>query len=339
MAAIDNVKTMKAVVCDQHGWPQPLLVRETSRPQITADRMLVKIYAAGVNFADMLSIGGSYQEKLTPPFIPGAELCGRVIEIGADVTGYAPGDLVMAQVENGAYAEYALVDPKRAALVPAGMSIQEAAGFYIPYGTAYAALVDRARLRPGETVLITGAGGAVGRAALEVARAAGATVIAVARGELRRAELRAAGAEAAIGDDDLRTSLAEVTSGAGVDIVLDLVGGDVARQAMRSLRFEGRLILAGFASGEVPLLPANHVLVKNIDICGFFWGPYQFLRQEATRIAMAELSRMYREKRLKPRVAASYPLDRLADAFEQIGRRTHTGKLVVDIAESETERA
>lgn len=339
MAAFDDVKTMKAIVCDNHGWPQPLLVRDAPRPTIQPDRMLVSVAAAGVNFADMLSIGGSYQEKLAPPFIPGAELCGRVIEVGGDVAGYAPGDLVMAQVESGAYAEIASVDPKRAAHMPDGMSIRQAAGFYIPYGTAYAALVDRARLQAGETVLVTGAGGAVGRAAVEVAHAAGAKVIAVARGEERRAELLQAGAHAAIGDDDIRSAVAKITSGEGIDIVLDLVGGEVARQAMRCLRFEGRLILAGFASGEVPQLPANHILVKNIDVCGFFWGPYQSLRQAATQKAFAELDRMYRQKLLHPRVAASYPLDRLADAFEQIGRRSHTGKLIIDINEHERERA
>jgi NADPH2:quinone reductase len=297
--------------------------------------MVVKVAAAGVNFADMLVIRGSYQEKLTPPFVPGTELCGRVIAIGDGVPEYSLGDLVMAQVSSGAFAQYASVDPKRATLVPKGMSELEAAGFYIPYGTAYVGLVDRARLKRGDTVLVTGAGGAVGRAAIEVARATGAEVIAVARGAQRRAELKSAGAHLTIGDDNLRESVTEATSARGVDIVFDMVGGEVARQAMRTLRFEGRLVLTGFASGEIPSLPANHILVKNIDVCGFFWSPYQTFRPEETRTAFTVLKRMYREGLLHPRVAASYPLNRLADAFDQIGRRSHTGKLVIEIATDE----
>ncbi|MGB6119856.1 MAG: NADPH:quinone oxidoreductase family protein [Mesorhizobium sp.] len=298
--------------------------------------MLVRVSAAGVNFADMLVIGGSYQEKLAPPFIPGAELCGTVVSVGDDVVGYSVGDRIMGQVPSGAYAEFACVDPLRAAKVPASMSDHEAAGFYIPYGTAYAGLIDRAGLVSGDVVVVTGAAGGVGRAAVEVAKAAGAFVIGVAEGSERRAAVVEAGADLAIGSDKVRSAVLEASGGRGADIVFDMVGGSMGRELMRALAFEGRFVIVGFASGEVPVFPANHVLVKNIDIRGFFWNPYQTLRPAETRKAFDSLADMFGRGLLKPRVAQAYPLERTGDAMEQITRRSHVGKLVINIGNLST---
>lgn len=331
MAAIDDVTGMRAVVCKAHGWPQPLEAGHAPVPRIADDRMLVRVAAAGVNFADTLMIGGTYQERLIPPFIPGAELSGTVTAVGREVEGFQPGDRVMAQVAGGAYAEYACVDPRKAAHVPAGMSFGVAAGFYIPYGTAHAGLHGRARLAAGEVVVVTGAGGAVGLAAVEVAKAAGARVIAIANGADRRRLVQAAGADHVFGTDDIRRNVLDATGGRGADIVFDPVGGAAARELMRALAFEGRFVIVGFASGEVPEFPANHVLVKNIDICGFFWGPYQTLRPADTARTFRELAALFAAGRLKPRIAGSYPLDRTGEALEQIVRRKHVGKLVIDI--------
>jgi NADPH2:quinone reductase len=257
-----------------------------------------------------------------------------VVATGKDVRGYRPGDRVMAQVSSGAYAEFVCVDPGRAAPVPAGMADQEAAGFYVPYGTAYAGLIDRGRMVAGDVVVVTGAGGAVGRAAVEVAKAAGAYVVGIAEGDERRALVEAAGADRVAGAADARETVLAATNGRGADIVFDVVGGDTARELMRALAFEGRFLIVGFAGGEVPIFPANHVLVKNIDICGFFWGPYQRLRPEETAKVFKGLADLFDRGLLKPRVAGSYPLEATDDALEQITRRSHVGKLVIDMAAS-----
>ncbi|MGB3500819.1 MAG: NADPH:quinone oxidoreductase family protein [Mesorhizobium sp.] len=336
MAAVDDVMTMRAIVCHSHGWPQALAVGDAPVPAPGPDQMLVRVSAAGVNFADMLVIGGSYQEKLAPPFIPGAELCGTVVSVGKDVLGYSVGDRVMGQVPSGAYAEFVCLDSLRAAKVPASMSDDEAAGFYIPYGTAYAGLIDRAGLASGDVVVVTGAAGGVGRAAVEVAKAAGAFVIGIAEGSERRAAVVEAGADLAIGSDNVRSAVLEASGGRGADIVFDMVGGPIARELMRALAFEGRFVIVGFAGGEVPVFPANHVLVKNIDIRGFFWNPYQTLRPAETRKAFDSLADMFGRGLLKPRVAQAYPLERTGDAMEQIARRSHVGKLVIHIGNLST---
>lgn len=341
MAALDNVidTDMRAVVCRSHGWPQPLVVERVPVPTPGPGELLVRVAVAGVNFADTLVIGGSYQEKLTPPFIPGAEMSGTIVATGKDAATYRVGDRVMAQVSSGAYAEYVCVDPGRAAAIPDGMTDHEAAGFYVPYGTAYAGLVDRARLAAGDVVIVTGAGGAVGRAAVEVAKAAGAYVIGIAEGEDRRALVAAAGADKVVGAVDAREAVLAATDGRGADIVFDMVGGGTARELMRALAFEGRFLIVGFAGGEVPVFPANHVLVKNIDICGFFWGPYQQLRPAGTAKVFRELAGLFGKGLLKPRIAGTYPLEETGDALEQISRRSHVGKLVVDMSAAATARS
>ena len=331
MAPVNDVIGMRAVVCHEHRWPQPLVVERTAVPTPAPGEMLVKVAAAGVNFADTLSIGGSYQEKLVPPFIPGAEVAGTIIAVGEGVSGYVPGERIMAQVASGGYAEIVCVDPRRAAHVPAGLSDFEAAGFYIPYGTAYAGLVDRGGLVQGDVVVVTGAAGGVGLAAVQVAKAAGAFVIGIAESDERREIVRRAGADVAVGASAARGAVLDATDRRGADLVFDMVGGATARELMRVLAFEGRFLVVGFASGEVPVLPANHVLVKNIDIRGFYWNPYQQLRPEATARAFEQLAEMVGHGSLRPRIAGIYALENTGGALDQIARRTHVGKLVVDM--------
>lgn len=325
---------MRAIVCKSLGWPQPLNVADVPVPELLPGHLLVKVAAAGVNFADTLLIGGTYQEKLTPPFIPGAEIAGIVVGVAGDVVGFAVGDRVMGQVPSGGYAEFALLDARRAAAIPPSMPFEEAAGFYIPYGTACCGLVARGRLRKAETVLVTGAAGGVGLASVEIAAALGGKVLATARGSARQAEVRRAGACEVIDPsvEDLRARIRALTDDHGVDVVFDVVGGDITRQALRCLAFEGRLVLVGFAGGEAAALPSNHLLVKNVDVIGFYWGPYQTLRPVETADMFRHLSALYEEGKLRPRVAAAFPLERTGDALAELLTRRHAGKIIVETA-------
>lgn len=324
---------MRALVAHQLGWPNPMRVESWPVPVPGDDEMLVRVEAAGLNFADTLVLAGSYQEKPPLPFVPGAELCGTVVAAGADAGPFKPGDRVMGQVAAGAYAQYAVVHRDRAAPVPAGMPADLAAGFYIPYGTALCALRDRGRLQSGETALVLGAAGSVGQAAIQVARALGAKVVAATGGSHNREAVLQAGADhhVSYGQGDLRGAVMQVTGGRGVDVVLDTVGGEASMAAMRTLRFEGRLVVAGFTSGQAPALRANHVLVKNIDVVGCYWGPYQQLRPHETRAAFATLADWYGRGLLKPHVAARVGLDEVGAALERLLARRYAGKVVVNI--------
>jgi len=328
--------TMRALLVRETGWPNGMQVTEVPRPQaqaLDADSVLVRVRTAGLNFADTLSIGGSYQEKQALPFVPGAELCGEVVAVGAGVQGLTAGERVMGQVGAGAYAEWAVMHQHRLVRVPAAMPDDEAAGFYIPYGTALCALRERGRLAPGETLLVLGAAGAVGLAAVQVGKALGARVIGVSRSESKRGAVMQAGADAFVAwsAGDLKRALQQAGVGAGVDVVLDMVGGDATAAAMRCLQFEGRLVVVGFTSGQAPTLRANHILVKNIDIVGCYWGPYQQLRPAQTRQSFQTLFDWYRQGRLNPAIADTVPLEGVAHALEQLACGAYAGKVVATL--------
>ncbi len=324
--------TMRAVLCRELGWPARLPIADIAVPDPGPGQVLVAVAAAGLNFADTLLIGGTYQERLEPPFVPGAELAGTVIKAGPQVTRFRPGDRVMGQIASGAYAEYALMDVARAQPVPDEMPFEEAAGFFIPYGTAYCGLFERGRLKPGETVLVTGAAGGVGRAAVELASARGCRVIATASGEDRRASLREIANVTVIDPepDELKQRIMKATDGKGVDVVFDVVGGELARQALRALTFEGRFIIVGFAGGDIPQFPANHLLVKNIDVMGFYWGVYQARLPERTDAMFEALAALYRQGAIRPHVGAIFPLEEINEALSELLTRKHIGKLIVD---------
>lgn len=328
--------SMRALLVREAGWPNSMQVADVPRPTadaLDADSVLVRVRAAGLNFADTLSIGGSYQEKQALPFVPGAELCGEVAAVGVGVHGLEIGERVMGQVAAGAYGQWAIAHKDRLARVPANMPDAEAAGFYIPYGTALCALRERGRLVPGETLVVLGAAGAVGLAAVQVGKALGARVIGISRSEAKREAVMQAGADAFVAwsDGDLKSALENAGMGGGVDVVLDMVGGEATAAAMRCLRFEGRLVVVGFTSGQPPTLRANHILVKNIDVVGCYWGPYQQLRPAQTRAAFETLLDWYGQGRLRPRIAASVPLEGVAHALEQLACGAYAGKVVAHL--------
>jgi NADPH:quinone reductase len=329
---------MRALVAHQLGWPNPMRVESWPVPVPADDEMLVKVEAAGLNFADTLVLAGSYQEKPSLPFVPGGELCGTVASAGTKVARFKPGDRVMGQVTAGAFAQYAVVQPDRAASVPAAMSVDLAAGFYIPFGTALCALRERGRLQPGETALILGAAGGVGQAAVQVAKAMGASVVAATGGNHNRDAVIRAGADRHVtyGEGDLREAVMQATEGRGVDVVLDTVGGAASLAAMRTLRFEGRLVVIGFTSGQAPEFRANHVLVKNIDIVGCYWGAYQRRQPDETQRAFATLANWYDQGLLKPHVAAHISLEQVGAALERMLARQFAGKVIVNILNHET---
>ncbi len=328
--------TMRALLVREMGWPNSMRVADVPRPTVDAleaDSVLVRVRAAGLNFADTLTIGGSYQEKQALPFVPGAELCGDIVALGTGVQGLQAGDRVMGQVSAGAFAEWAVVHKDRLARVPAAMPDAVAAGFYIPYGTALCALRERGRLEPGQTLLVLGAAGAVGLAAVQVGKALGARVIGISRSASKRDAVMQAGADVFVAwsAGDLKNALEQAGAGGGVDVVLDMVGGDATLAAVRCLKFEGRLVVVGFTSGQAPALRSNHILVKNIDIVGCYWGPYQQLRPAQTRQSFETLFDWYREGRLDPQIAASVPLEGINHALQQLAGGAFTGKLITTL--------
>ncbi len=325
---------MRALLVHKLGWPNEMQVQEHPLPMVAPGQVLVRVKAAGLNFADSLVIGGSYQEKPVLPFIPGSELVGEVVAGDDEVPGgLKGGDRVMGQVTSGAFAEYVSMDPQRIVKVPTSMRDEEAAGFYIPYGTAICALHQRGRMKAGETLLILGAAGAVGLAAVQVGKAMGAKVIGISRSPLKKEVVMASGADAfiAFSDGDLKAALKEAGHEGTVDIVLDVVGGETTQQALRCLGFEGRLIILGFTSGDSPLLKSNHVLVKNIDVVGCYWGPYQTLRPEATHAAFEQLLAWHAAGKIAPHVAERIALSGVGNALGRLVEGSYAGKVVVDI--------
>lgn len=323
---------MRAVLCKEFGSHRSLVVEEVAPPPDPGPgQVKVAIKAAGLNFADLLMIGGSYQEKPALPFSPGLEAAGEVIAVGSGVTGVAAGDRVMALFDHGAFAEQALARASDVHKLPPSIDDLTAAGFAIAYGTAHGALRWRAALTPGETVLIHGAGGGVGLAAVEAAKAMGATVIATAGDADKLAIAKEHGADHLIDykTETLRTRVKEICNGAGVDVVYDPVGGEVFDQSLRCANWSGRLVVIGFASGTVPQIPANYLLVKNLSVLGLYWGSYRKHRPDLVADAFAELFSWHREGRLKPHVSETLDLGQAARALDLIKTRRATGKVVL----------
>lgn len=288
----------------------------------------VEVSACGLNFADLLMIGGTYQDMPEPPFVPGLEICGRVEAVGSGVKTFAPGDRIAAFCGSGGLAGHALVDAARCIAVPDSMDDHVAAGFQIAYGTSHLALGRRARLQAGETLAVLGAAGGVGLTAVEVGAALGARVIAVARGEAKLEVARTAGAEVLIDAEvpDLRAALKEAGP---VDVVYDAVGGGLGEAALRALAPEGRFLAIGFASGSVPVAKLNHLLVKNIDVIGFYWGGYMAFRPEVLTGSLTELMRWHADGRIKPHVSHVVPFEEIETGLELLRSRKATGKVAI----------
>ena len=322
---------MKALVCRRHGPPESLAIEDLPSPQPGDGQVLVAIRAASLNFPDVLVIENKYQFKPPLPFTPGSELAGVVAAVGPGVTTVAPGDRVMAFVSFGAFAEEAVVAADRLHRVPEGMPDEEAASLLLTYGTCEHALCDRAALQPGETLLVLGASGGVGMAAIQIGRALGARVIAAASSESKLAVCREHGATETIdyGREDLRQRIGALTGGRGVDVVCDVVGGPNTELALQSTAWRGRVLVVGFASGEIPKIPLNLALLKGCAIVGVFWGEY--MRREPARWAesVERLLRWYGEGRIRPYVSERLPLTRGVEALQRMAARQVTGKVVL----------
>lgn len=322
---------MRAVLCKAFGPPESLVVEDVPSPTPGPGEVVMSVKAASVNFPDVLIIQNKYQVKPPLPFSPGSELAGVVKAVGDGVTGIAPGDRLMACTGYGAFAEEVRVDATRLLAIPAGMDFVTAASFILTYGTGDHALRDRGGLRPGETLLVLGAAGGVGIAAIEIGKALGARVIACASADDKLTVCRAHGADETINyaTEDLRERIKALTGGRGIDVVYDPVGGPYAEPALRSVGWRGRFLVIGFASGDIPKMPLNLPLVKGSSIVGVYWG--DFTRREPQRFAesMQQLGRWYAEGRLKPHVSATFPLERASEALTLMANRQVKGKVVL----------
>lgn len=325
---------MKAVVCKRHGLPASLVLEEIPALMPGPQQVVIKVHAAGVNFPDTLIIQGTYQFKPDLPFTPGGEVAGVILRVGSEVTNLHEGDRVLAPLGWGGFAEEALAEARRVLPIPAEMDFATASAFVLTYGTSHHALKDRARLQPGETLLVMGAAGGVGLAAIEIGKAMGARVIAAASSDDKLDFCREHGADEIIHyvRDDLRGRLKEITGERGVDVVYDPVGGSHSEPALRSTAWNGRYLVVGFAAGKIPSIPLNLPLLKGCSIIGVFWGA--FARKEPLRNAenMRELFSWFQQGRVKPHICARYPLDRTADAMTAVMNRTAKGKVIVMVA-------
>jgi len=303
-------------------------VAQIDTPVPAKGEALVRIAACGLNFADLLMLKGSYQDTPAPPFTMGMEIAGTVEALGPETDAPAPGTRVAVFAGQGGLAEAGSFPVNRITPIPDTMPFEEAAGFLVAYGTSHLALGHRARLQRGERLLVLGAAGGVGLTAVEIGARMGAEVIACARGAAKLEVARAAGATHLIDSEtqDIRT---EVKALGGADVVYDAVGGDQFKAALRATNPGGRLIPIGFASGEVPQIPANILLVKNLDVIGLYWGGYLSFAPEVLTGSLAELFAMYEAGGLTPHIGATYPLDQAGEAMALLKSRKSTGKVVV----------
>lgn len=329
---------MRAVLCHQYGPAEDLVVGEKPLPDLAPDEVRVALHAAGVNFADTLMIVGKYQEKRPFPFSPGLEGAGVVEAVGAEVAGgIAVGQRVLCLTDHGAFADTAIVKASDVHPIPDSMDFITAAGFPITYGTAHGALTWQARMQRGETLLVHGAAGGVGLAAVEVGKALGATVIATAGGADKLEVARKHGADHLIDyrEEDIRARVKEITNDRGADVVFDPVGGDVFDATLRCTAWSGRIVIIGFAGGRVPQIPANHLLVKNIAALGFYWGSYRKHAPALVREEFSELMHWFEAGKLSPLVSHHYDLAETATAMELLTNRKSTGKVVLTTGRSQ----
>ena len=322
---------MRLLLCTQYGPPDLLEIRDVPSPAAGNDEVVIAVKAASLNFPDVLIIQNKYQFKPPLPFSPGNELAGVIKEVGPGVTRFKPGDRVMAFTSYGAFAEEVKLDASRVLPLPEGMSFAEAAALLVTYGTVDHALRDRGSVKPGETVLVLGAAGGVGIAAIEIAKALGARVIACASSDDKLAACRAHGADETINyaTHDLRDRIKALTDNRGVDVIVDPVGGPYSEPALRSIAWRGRLLVVGFTAGEIPKMPLNLPLLKGCSIVGVFWGDFLRREPEAFAASVAQLGRWYADGKLKPHVSATFPLERAVEAFNLLSGRKAIGKVVL----------
>src|SRR5271166_5068434 len=328
---------MKALICPSLGPAENLKVEEVEEPRPGKGEALVEVAYAGLNFFDTLIIEGKYQVKPVPPFSPGGEFSGRVVGLGPGASGFGVGDRVMGFCAYGAAAERIAIPTNRLARVADGLALDKAAGLSVAYGTSLHALKQRAEMKPGETLLVLGASGGVGLAAVEIGKAMGARVIAGASSDEKLEFARRYGAAETINTakEDLRARLKELAP-KGVDVVYDPVGGALTEAALRSLAWKGRLLVIGFASGEIPRPPLNLTLLKGCDIRGVYWGEFTAREPEAHRENLAQLMDWAKSGTLSVHIYATYALDDFRKAFEAIAKRQTLGKTLLRFGASGT---
>jgi NADPH2:quinone reductase len=322
---------MKAIQCVEWGLPERLRLVELPLPEPRAGEVRIRVEAAGVNFPDALIVQKKYQLQPALPFTPGTEVAGTVDAVGADVKRLKPGDRVGAFVGLGGFAEFVCAPAAMTAPLLPGISTETAAAFTLTYATSHHALFDRGQLKAGETLVVLGAGGGVGLAAVELGKIAGARVIAVASSDEKLAAARAHGADETInyGSTDLREALKAVTGGKGADVIYDPVGGKHTEAALRSLAWRGRLLVVGFADGEIPQIPANLLLIKGTAAIGVFWGEFAKREPAANGKAMRQLMGWMAEGKIRPHISGRYPLEHTARALNDMAARKVTGKVVI----------
>lgn len=322
---------MRAVLCKEWGPPETLVVEDIEMPEPGPGQVRIRVEAASVNFPDVLIIENKYQFKPDRPFSPGSDIAGVVTALGDGVTGFKIDDSVMGMLGWGGFAEEVLADVKALAPIPAGLAFDTAAAFPMVYGTSYHALIDRGALQAGETVLVLGAAGGVGLAAVEIAKAVGATVIAAASSDEKLAICKDHGADHLVNyaGGDFRADLKAVCPG-GPDVIYDPVGGSMTEPAFRSIGWRGRHLVVGFAGGDIPNVPMNLPLLKNAALIGVFWGAFVAREREAFLGDMSTLMGWLAEGKISPRISQRYPLNDAPKAILALANRQATGKLIVE---------
>ncbi|MFZ6672431.1 NADPH:quinone oxidoreductase family protein [Undibacterium sp. Xuan67W] len=322
---------MKAVLCKAWGLPDTLVVEELPDLVAGAGQVVIDVKAAGVNFPDVLIIQNKYQFKPELPFTPGSELSGVVRAVGEGVSKINVGDKVIAFIGHGAFAQQVLAPAQAVMPMPPGMDFDTAAAITLTYGTSHHAVVDRAQLKAGETMLVLGAAGGVGLAAIEIGKALGARVIAAASSDEKLAICKEHGADLTINysTEDLREAIKAATDGKGPDVIYDPVGGIYAEPAFRSIAWRGRYLVIGFANGEIPKLPLNLTLLKGASLVGVFWGEFAKREPKANMAAMRELMGWLAEGKIKPHISGRYALKDTSIALNDIAARKVTGKVVI----------
>lgn len=322
---------MQAWICDDPTGVEALKWQERPTPTPGPGEVLVRIEAASLNFPDLLIVQNKYQFKPPLPFVPGAEFAGVIESVGERVQGLQVGQAIACLAGTGGFATHALAPASLCLPLPAGFPAVDAAAFIMTYATSHHALIDRGQLKAGETVLVLGAAGGVGTAAIQIAKATGARVIAAASSDEKCRLCHQIGADETINysRDNLRESLKTLTEGRGPDVVYDPVGGELAEPAFRSMAWRGRYLVIGFAGGPIPALPLNLPLLKGASIVGVFWGDFAKREPQANAAMMQELVRWYREGKIKPVIDMTMPMKDLPQAYARMGSRAVRGKLVM----------
>jgi NADPH2:quinone reductase len=322
---------MRAVRCNAWGPPDTLVVEDIAAPQPKAGEVLLEVNAASVNYPDVLIVQNKYQMQPELPFTPGTEIAGTVRALGDGVTNVKVGDRVIAFVGLGGFAEQAVATAKMLIPIPPGVSDEVAASFTMAYGTSHHAVIDRGELKAGQTMLVLGAAGGVGLAAVEIGKAIGARVIAAASSDEKLAVCKAHGADVLINyaTQDLRAAIMAATDDKGPDVIYDPVGGIYAEPALRSIGWRGRYLVVGFANGEIPKIPLNLPLLKGASIVGVFWGNFARREPKANVAAMMQMIGWIHDGKLKPLISGRYPLAKVPQALNSLASRTATGKIVI----------